>query len=238
MDLSKPLAIITPTVDAAVLAVLAGARTSFTGRQIHQIAGQHSERGVRNALQRLCMHGIVTRERVGASNLYALNRSHLAAPYIEALAGLRDELISRITETLASWSVLPVFGAMFGSAARGDMHIDSDIDLFVVRPRNVDAGDPRWSGQLADLAGLVTGWTGNDARVLEFGEDEVGAGLATGERVLVDIRAQGVILFGETAFLDGSRLQKGKVRSGKREKVYGGNQKGPVGEGGAVPPGG
>jgi len=238
VDLSKPLAIITPTVDAAVLAVLAGARTSFTGRQIHQISGQHSERGIRNALQRLCMQGIVTSERVGASNLYALNRAHLAAPYIEALAGLRVELISRITETLASWSVLPVFGAIFGSAARGDMHIDSDIDLFVVRPRNIDADDARWAGQLADLAGLVTGWTGNDARILELSEVEVRTGLATGARVLVDIKRQAIVLFGETAFLDGSRWQKGKARSGKREKVYGENQKGPVSQGAAIPPGG
>lgn len=167
------------------------------------------------------MQGIVTSERVGASNLYALNRAHLAVPYIEALAGLRVELISRITETLASWSVLPVFGAMFGSAVRGDMHIDSDIDLFVVRPRGVDADDPRWAGQLVDLAGRVTGWTGNDARILELSEVEVRAGLATGARVLVDIKRQAIVLFGETSFLIGTRSRTGEARSGKREKVHG-----------------
>lgn len=221
MDLSKPLAIITPTVDAAVLTVLAGARTAFTGRQIHQIAGQHSERGVRDALQRLCAQGIVSRERVGASNLYVLNRAHLAARYIEGLVGLRAELISRSGETLAKWEVLPVFGAMFGSAARGDMRVDSDIDLFIVRPKGVDADDLRWVGQLSDLASLVTGWTGNDARILELSEDEVRIGLVSGERVLVDIKEQGIVFFGETSFLTGRRSQKGIARSGKREKVHG-----------------
>lgn len=53
MDLSRPLTVIVPTVDADVLAVLARATASFTGRQVHQIAGRHSERGVRIALDRL-----------------------------------------------------------------------------------------------------------------------------------------------------------------------------------------
>lgn len=171
--------------------VLVGARSSFTGRAIHQIAGQHSERGVRDALERLCVQEIVTKERVGAANLYALNRAHLAFPYIEALAGLRAELLSRITQTLDSWEVRPVFGAMFGSAARGNMHVDSDIDLFVVRPRNIDTADARWVRQTVGLSELITGWTGNHARIFELSEDEVRAGLSSKERVLVDIKAHG-----------------------------------------------
>lgn len=86
MELSRPLSVITPTVDADVLGVLAGADASFTGRQVHQVAGRHSERGIRNALHRLCTQGIVHRERVGSADQYTLNRGHLAAPYIEALA--------------------------------------------------------------------------------------------------------------------------------------------------------
>lgn len=215
MDLSRPLATVTPTLEADVLMVLTGAKASFTGRQIHQIMGAHSEKGVRSALQRLCVQGIVTRTQAGASDLYTLNRTHLAVPYIEALAGLRAELISHITETLTGWKMAPVFGAIFGSAARGKMHPDSDIDLFIVRPDRVDADDELWVDQLTDLTELVTGWTGNDARILELSEDETRTGLATGERVLVDIKAQAIVLFGETTFLSGHHRQKGKARHGK-----------------------
>lgn len=84
----------------------------------------------------------------GASDLYTLNRTHLAAPYIQSLAGLRSELFTRITETLTAWKLAPAFGAIFGSAVRGDMHPGSDIDLFIVRLDRVDADGELWAGQL------------------------------------------------------------------------------------------
>src|SRR3954454_14997180 len=124
MNLAHPLEIVTPTVDADVLAVLAGAEASFTGRQVHQVAGRHSERGVRNALHRLVEQGIVTSERVGAADRYVLNREHLAAPHIEALANLRGELIERIGTEVEAWRPAAEYVAMFGSAARGDMRAD------------------------------------------------------------------------------------------------------------------
>ena len=235
MDLAKPLTLLTPTVDAAVLAVLAGADTSFTGRQIHQIAGQHSERGVRDALHRLCVQGIVTKRTAGASNLFALNRAHMAAPYIAALADLRTELNRRITEAFATWQIAPVTGAMFGSAARGNMNTDSDIDLLIVRPKNVQSDDTIWLSQLADLAQLVTGWTGNDARIFELSEAEFRAGIITGEKVLVDIKAQAIVLFGKDPFLGGPQTPNGKERSGKSKKMYSENESGSVGKGAAIP---
>ena len=214
MDLNRPLAILTPTLEADVLMVLVGAHASFTGRQIHQIMGERSEKGVRNALQRLCLQGMVTRTQVGASDLYTLNRAHIALPYIEALAGLRAELINRITEILAHWKMPPVFGAIFGSAARGGMRPDSDIDLFIVRPNDIGAEHKLWVEQLNHLAELVTGWTGNDARILELSENETHTGLTTGEKVLKDIKAQGIVLFGNSAFLSSHR-RKGGTRRGK-----------------------
>jgi predicted nucleotidyltransferase len=214
MELNRPLALLTPTLEADVLMVLVGARASFTGRQIHQIMGQRSEKGVRSALQRLCVQGIATRTQAGASDLYTLNRAHLALPYIEALADLKAELINRITETLTRWKTEPVFGAIFGSAARGGMRPDSDIDLFIVRPNSIDADDELWIEQLSHLAGLVTGWTGNDARILELSEKETLTGLITGEKVLEDIKAQAIVLLGDTAFLGGLQ-RKGKARRGK-----------------------
>jgi predicted nucleotidyltransferase len=188
-------------VDADVLAVLAGAEADFTGRQVHQVAGRHSEKGVRNCLHRLVGQGVVTARRAGKADLYSLNRHHLAAPYIVALAGLRRELLARVSSDLADWEQAPVFVALFGSAATGNMRPDSDIDLLIVRPERVDVEDPQWRRQLDSLTIEVTAWTGNDARVLELGEDEVRRGLESGEPVLADVRAQGVVLYGEAAYL-------------------------------------
>lgn len=210
MDLARPLTVITPTVDGDVLTVLARAEASFTGRQVHQVAGRHSERGVRNALHRLSAQGIVSRERVGSSDQYRLNRAHLAAPYIEALARLRDELLRRLASELDAWSVPAVFAALFGSAARSGMHIESDIDFLVLRPDSVDADDTDWRAQLDGLAASVTAWTGNDTRILEFGVREARAGLAADDGVLLAARDEGIVVHGPLTYLSDLRR---KVRS-------------------------
>lgn len=199
MNLARPLEVVTPTVDADVLRVLAGADASFTGRQVHQIAGRHSERGVRNALHRLVEQGVVTRERVGAADRYALNREHLAAPHIEALANLRSDLIARMYAELDVWDAPPEYAAMFGSAARGDMRADSDIDLFVVRPTPVASDDDRWRAQIDTLARHVTAWTGNDARVLELSADEVRR--RTNAAIIREVAKDGITLHGPDNYL-------------------------------------
>jgi predicted nucleotidyltransferase len=201
VDLARPLTVVSPTVDADVLAVLAGAEAEFTGRQVHQVAGRHSEKGVRNCLHRLVGQGIVNARRAGKADLYSLNRRHLAAPSIVALAGLRHELLARIRAELAGWKQAPVFAALFGSAATGRMRPDSDIDLLVVRPKNVDIEGAEWRLQLETLSTDVTAWTGNDTRLLELGEDEVQRGLEGSERVLADVRDEGVVLYGQAAYL-------------------------------------
>jgi Nucleotidyltransferase domain len=205
MDLTRPFAVVTPSVDGDVLAVLGGAAASFTGRQVQQLLGRRSEKGVRNALQRLCAQGVVTRQRAGSADLYALNRRHLAAPYIEGLAGLRGELLRRITAAVEAWATPPVFVALFGSAARGDMALDSDLDLFVVRPDRVATDDDQWRAQLGSLSEDVTAWTGNDARVFELASAEVGSGLAAGARALLDIETDGVPLYGPDNYLRAAR---------------------------------
>ena len=212
MDLARPLAVVTPTVDGDVLAVLARADASFTGRQVHQVAGRHSERGIRNALHRLSAQGIVSQERVGSADQYRLNRAHLAAPYIEALAGLRDELLHRVTREFEEWALPAASAVMFGSAARGAMRTDSDIDLLVLRPNSVDADDPQWRSQLDGLASKVTAWTGNDTRILEFDVHQARAGLAAGDGVLLAARDEGHVLWGPLTYL--SQLRRKERRRG------------------------
>lgn len=216
MDLNRPLRVITPTLDADVLSVLAGANATFTGPQIHQIMGRHTEKSVRTSLQRLCEQGVVLKEQKGPLGLYRLNRDHLAAPYILGLANLKSELLERMTKTITQWEIKPVFAAIFGSAARGEMHLDSDIDIFIVRPDKMEADDDLWVSLHTELSDCVTKWTGNDARVFEMSESEVAEGLVAKERVLTDIREQGLRLLGERSILQATgKIKKGGGRRGK-----------------------
>lgn len=202
MDLAHPLRVVTPTVDADVLSVLSLGNSSFTAPGVHRVAGEHSEAGIRKSLKRLTCQGIVLAERAGNAWLYRLNRDHLAAPAIIAIARLRQTLLERIRDEVEQWAESPVYVALFGSAATGVMRLDSDIDLFVVRPDEVEFGDESWDAKVTKLEALVTCWTGNDARVLEYSEAEVKPGLASGtEAVLMDIAAEGIGIYGELEYL-------------------------------------
>jgi predicted nucleotidyltransferase len=199
MELQRPLAVVTPTIDGEVLCVLAGADAVFTGRQVARLLPNYSQKGVHNVLRRLAEQGIVTMAFAGPAHLYSLNRDHLAAPYIVGLCQLKNQLRQRVTELVQRWSVPAEAVILFGSAARGEMRPSSDIDLFVVRPDAVD--EDVWLEQAAELAERVSAWTGNDARVVEMTPDEVREGLHEGDGLLRSVRDEGQVLFGDPRYL-------------------------------------
>jgi predicted transcriptional regulator len=197
MELGRPFGVVTPTIDADILTVLARADKQFTTGDLARMTGR-SVRGLRLSLQRLMQQGVVIEQRAGKTSLYAFNAQHIAAEPLRALANLRATLLSRISEILASWETPAVFAALFGSGARGDMRPDSDLDLFVVRPDDVDAEDPVWHRQTSDLADQVTAWTGNDTRILDYTESRV---TQTREPVLDSIASEGIPLFGPASWI-------------------------------------
>jgi hypothetical protein len=176
MDFRRPLSVVTPTLDGDVLAALARADTEFSGRELARHVGHGSAEGIRRAADRLVAQGVLSRRVAGAAHLYRLNQHHLAAPWIQGLAGLRAQLVDRLQELLAGWQVSPRVVLLFGSVARGHASATSDIDVLVIRRRDCDPDLKLWQTQLLDLQQSATAWTGNDTRVLEFGEDELAEG--------------------------------------------------------------
>jgi predicted nucleotidyltransferase len=201
MELHRPFRVVTPTVDGDVLAALARVESSFTPPQLHRVIGRHSEAGVRKALHRLAEQGLVRRRSAGRADLYELNRDHLAAPYVTAMAMLFDEFLRRAHDHLAKWGPRCEYAALFGSAARGEMQPDSDLDILIVRPTRVEADDPAWLDQLLQFERACTAWTGNDSRVLEWNAAEVRSGVRSGEPVLRDVLRDGIRLYGPSNYL-------------------------------------
>lgn len=200
MELGRPLATVTPTLDADVLAVLAQHRASFTTGQVHRVLGRASEEGIRKVLRRLTEQGIVLADRVGAAYAYRLNSDHLAAPHVVALADLMTTLLARLEDELGRWPVPPVYAAVFGSTARGTSTARSDLDLLLVRPDAAD--DDPWEAQVAALAALATRWTGNDTRVLQYTESELASAARREDLVLADVRRDGLTVAGGRAWFD------------------------------------
>jgi predicted nucleotidyltransferase len=199
MDFTRPLLVVTTSVDGDVLMQLALADAWFTTGRLHRTIGRHSEDGIRRALRRLVEQGIVLDQSGGNAVLYRLNRSHLASEPVVALANLWGAFVHRLSDDLRSWNVTPKVAALFGSAARGTMTSRSDIDLFLVSP-DAASGDARWDDDVRRLAAQASGWTGNDVRILQLSEAHVRAH-AGDEPVLSDVVADGVALAGDLNWL-------------------------------------
>jgi predicted nucleotidyltransferase len=196
MDIARPYAAVSHTLDGEVLRVLARTTRVLTGREVAGLTGRRSHSGVLDTLHRLTEHGLVTRVELNRSYLFTLNREHLAAPAVEVLMGMRAELLRRLRAALDAWEIAAAHVSMFGSAARGDGGTESDIDLLVIRPGDVADDDATWRAQLADLKDQVQRWTGNHAQIVELTGKEV-IRLGKEERpIIAALRSDAVVLHG------------------------------------------
>jgi predicted nucleotidyltransferase len=196
MDVSRPYSAVAPTVEGDVLVALAGSARAMSGRQVARLVRRGSQPAVNAALERLTAQGVVLREEAPPAYLYELNRAHVGAPAVLALAEMRSEFLRRLRYLLAHWPVPAVHASMFGSAARGDGDSESDIDLFIVRPRGLPDDDQRWAKQISELSEAVRTWTGNKASIVEFPQERLAVLREQSPSALSGLRADAVPLSG------------------------------------------
>jgi hypothetical protein len=111
-----------------------------------------------NVLERLVAHGVAVKDPAG----YRLNREHVAADAVVALASLHGRFTARVRSWLGERAEQVVVAAgIFGSMARRGGTPNSDIDLLVVV-------DDDGQGELLrdELADAVLAWTGNHRQAL------------------------------------------------------------------------
>jgi predicted nucleotidyltransferase len=198
MDVSRPFTALSPSVDLDVLVVLAGSTVPRSGREIARRSAR-SKTGVQHVLDRLVEHGLVDRLDAGNASLYTLNRDHLLAPSVEQMAGARAELIRRLRAQILGWKIAPAHASLFGSAARGDGDLASDIDLLIVRPTPIDAEDEIWRAQIDALADFVLRSSGNHAGIVEVSEDDLPRLRKERPAVVAQVQEDAVDLAGQPA---------------------------------------
>lgn len=201
MNLNRPLTSLIPSLEGEVLTILAGADAAFTGNQVHRLMGAYSNRGVRDALKRLCAQGLVVSIPAGAADLYSLNQSHLLANYIKKIALVRAEFFDLLTHEVEAWALKPDCAAVFGSTVRKDMNINSDIDLFFSRPKSIGFEDALWRKQITKIASLGESVTGNYIQIFELSGTEIDLELKTKAGIIHSIIKEGVVFHGPKDYL-------------------------------------
>lgn len=179
MDWSVPLAPIVQSLEGVVLDRLYRVQGPQSIGEIHRKAGKGSLSGVRFALERLVEQGLVSASRIGNLVAYELNTDHVAYPALKAAfdayrpyALLRERLHDLVVEELGDVDLPSV--AIYGSVARRDATVGSDVDLLVVVPRgrsqDATAAVFAITGSLHEQ---VSRWTGNAAQVVATTEPDL-----------------------------------------------------------------
>jgi predicted nucleotidyltransferase len=196
MNLGAPVLDVVPAVRGALLQALARLEQPVTRRQLAAAAGV-APGNASAVIEELIQSGLVSETVAGRSSMVVLNRNHLAAGSLLALAGLRGELIRRLRERLAEWPDL--HGAwLFGSVARGDAHSDSDVDLLIVVD---DLRSPDLHERLSRLQADVRTWTGNDVQLVEHSQSSWRRLVRAKNPLVQQIRLDGIALAGDAASL-------------------------------------
>ena len=85
---------------------------------------------------------------------------------------------------------------VFGSFARGEATADSDLDVVIVRSRDVREEDVAWRSAVGLWRNCAHRLTGNRVEVLEVGEIEIGPLLRSRKPLWLDVRREGVVVHG------------------------------------------
>lgn len=195
MDFIRPIEAIVPGAQGRVLAVLAETTSELNLRSIAQLAGI-SQAQTSRLLPVLVELGVVERREVPPASLFRLVPEHIASQALLALARSAESVRTEMGRLARSLPHPPVSVIVFGSFARQEADTRSDIDVVVIRPREVDEDDDAWVDSLHAWRSAVRRLSGNIVEVLEVDADEAATKLRGRSQVWADIRRDGQVVHG------------------------------------------
>ncbi len=95
----------------------------------------------------------------------------------------------------------PAAVVLFGSFARRSGDAESDIDMLLVRPDDVDDEAPSWVAQRRLLADTLERRSGNRVQIVELSKTELDEAVAHNEPLIDSLRADGVVVAGSAPVL-------------------------------------
>jgi predicted nucleotidyltransferase len=142
------------------------AGVTVSGRDLARRAGVSHPRAA-TVLAKLAEQGVASVQRLPRTDLYGLNREHALAELLVQLFArethLKFDLLSLVAKELKRRKLPLTQAHIFGSAARGGMTANSDVDLALVSPRE---SVPAVEAAAQELAEIVQKQFGTRLNVL------------------------------------------------------------------------
>ena len=205
MNLSEPLEGLASPVEAVVLRVIARAATGFSGRQVHRLAGTSSTSSVHRALGTLVEVGLVTANRQPPSIIYQANRKHVLWPAVESGLAARDRFFKSFRKFCEKElpEELSLTVVLFGSVARRESSAQSDVDLFLVYPDEINPdAEADFSYQITSEIELLSG---NAAQLYAINQSELARRHKDGDALLRNVLRDGILLHGDPLSSEASK---------------------------------
>ena len=140
--------------------------------------------------------GIVDRREAPPSALFRFVPDNVAAGAVTALTQARRTVLEELGRTAAEVRPAPLSAIVFGSFARGEADSQSDLDVVVVRTRDVGDNDPRWRTAIEQWRDRARRLTGNRVEIIEVGGAEISRLLRSRKPLWLDVQRDGVVVCG------------------------------------------
>jgi predicted nucleotidyltransferase len=131
-----------------------------------------------------------------SSMFFQVVPDHVAVRAVMDLSRTRDVVLSELGDLAAKLSPPAASVIVFGSLARGEAGVESDIDVVVVRPAAVGEESEPWRHGVEAWRRAVRRLAGNTVEIVEVGEREVGRLLRSRRPLWRDVVREGVVVYG------------------------------------------
>ena len=216
MLLQNPIeAFSNPAADYPILGVLEKARKPMSTTAISKRCEAVPRISAHKSLTRLTQHGILKQEMLGNTYFYEINRKHVLYEAIREILQAPKSLFDSIASDISQWNSPPLAVYLFGSAARNQMTVESDIDILFLFEHD-DSNKEDCLDSVYSLCEEITEKTGNTTNPVIFTQEEV-----KNTPFFRDILNEGVCIFGDTYILKrklGAHGQNNTVRHSDRPR--------------------
>jgi predicted nucleotidyltransferase len=196
VDYTRPVQALIPGSRGQILGVLADTTAQLNLTTISRLAGVSLAQASR-VLPELVHLGLVERVEAPPSALFRLMDESIVGRLVRSMADLRCLALQAVGDCSALQKPRPELVIVFGSFARGEADAESDLDIVIVRPADIDDSDSAWDESIVTLNQDLARALGNSVNILEVEANDLERRLKSGSELWQSIRNEGIVVYGD-----------------------------------------